>query len=444
MPKSRSALLTASSIFLAVAVTGCAMGGGKSHFGGMAENSNIGVALRAQVALEKGDVATAVSLAERAVEKSPTDAAFRALLGNAYLAAGRFRSAEAAFGDALAIYPNQAGVPLKLALAQAAQGKGDAAAATLDTYAAVISPADSGLALALAGRPGAAVELLELAARQPDADARLRQNLALAHAIAGDWTRARTVAAQDLPSDLLEQRMSEWAALARPGAASSQVAALIGVKAPAAVDAGMPTRLAMRAPVAEGQVRSAAADLPVTAPPVAAPAAPMLASAEPVPAPMFAAPAAEPMPVEMAMAQPEQAAAAPSVAAAPDVAAMVDSLRSERVKPSGALPKVAELRRAAAKRFGASKAVVQLGAYATETGVKAGWNVIAKRHRGLSAYIPASARFSGARGTVYRLSLKGFESDREARQLCMQLKASGSTCFVRNAAGDAPVRFASR
>jgi hypothetical protein len=50
----------------------------------------------------------------------------------------------------------------------------------------------------------------------------------------------------------------------------------------------------------------------------------------------------------------------------------------------------------------------------------------------------------GSRGTVYRLSLKGFASDGEARQLCMQLKASGATCFVRNAAGDAPVRFASR
>ena len=55
-----------------------------------------------------------------------------------------------------------------------------------------------------------------------------------------------------------------------------------------------------------------------------------------------------------------------------------------------------------------------------------------------------SARFADARGSVYRLSLKGFASDGEARRLCMQLKSSGATCFVRNAAGDAPVRFASR
>jgi cell division septation protein DedD len=70
--------------------------------------------------------------------------------------------------------------------------------------------------------------------------------------------------------------------------------------------------------------------------------------------------------------------------------------------------------------------------------------VIARRHRNLSAYTPASARFAGSRGTVYRLSLKGFANGREARELCMQLKASGSTCFVRSAAGDAAVKFASR
>jgi hypothetical protein len=324
----------------------------------------------------------------------------------------------------MAIYPHQAGVPLKLALTQAAQGKGEAATQTLETYAQVISPADAGLALALAGRPGAAVEVLELAARGDGADARVRQNLALAYALGGDWARARQVAAQDLSGDELEQRMSEWAAFARPGSSPAQVASLIGVQAPAAVDAGMPVRLALRAPEKGSPVRSAE---------VAAPAAPVFAAAEPVPSP-------EAMPAEVAAAD----VPAPVVAAAPDVVAMVDSLRAERVRPTGGLPKLAELRRAAAKRFGASRAVVQLGAYATEAGVKSAWSQIARRHRGLAAYVPASARFAGARGTVYRLSLKGFASDGEARRLCTQLKNKGSSCFVRSAAGDSPVRFASR
>nr|WP_314445449.1 tetratricopeptide repeat protein [uncultured Sphingomonas sp.] len=432
MTTPRNALFAASSIVMAVALTGCALGSKPRHFGGLAENSNIGVALRAHAALEQGDAATAIGFAERAVEKSPTDAAFRTLLGNAYLAAGRFRSAEAAFADALALYPNQAGVPLKLALSQAAQGRGDAAAATLDNYAQVISPADAGLALALAGRPGAAIETLELAARSGDADARVRQNLALAHAIAGDWKRARDVAGQDLAGDQLEQRMSEWAAFARPGAAATQIASLIGVKAPAAADKGMPVRLALAAPAGNEITRLAE---------VVAPAAPVVAAADPVP-PMPSEAAVAPA-IELAEADLPAAPVSPATVA-PDVVAMVDSLRTERIRPSGALPKVAELRRAAAKRFGSSQAVVQLGAYANEAGVRAGWSTLSSRHRGLASYVPASARFVGTRGTVYRLSLKGFASDGEARQLCMKLKASGATCFVRNAAGDTPVRFANR
>ena len=444
MPTPRSVLLAASSIVMAVAVTGCAMGGGRKHFGGLAENNNVGLALRAQAALEQGDLATAVSLAERAVEKSPTDAVFRSLLGNSYLAAGRFRSAEAAFADALALYPNQQGVPLKLALAQAAQGRGDAALATLQTFAQAIDQADAGLAMALAGRPGAAIDTLDVAARQPGADARVRQNLALALALGGDWSRARQIAAQDLAGDQLEQRMSEWAIFARPGAATTQVAALIGVKVPSTIDTGMPARLALRGE--REQVRTAdMAPVPAPVPVLASPPAPQVASADPVPAPMLATPIAEPIPAEVAVAAvPEQAQPTSMVEAAPDVAAMVDSLRSERIRPNGALPKVAELRRAAARRFGGSHSVVQLGAYATEAGVRMGWSVINRRHRNLSAYVPASARFSGPQGTVYRLSLKGFASDREARSLCMQLKAGGASCFVRSAAGDAPVRFAVR
>ncbi len=148
MTKPRNALFAASSIVMAVALTGCALGGGSTkRVAGLAENSNIGVAMRAQVALQQGDVAGAIALAERAVERSPTDAAFRTLLGNAYLAGGRFRSAEAAFADALAMYPDQAGVPLKLVLTQVAQGKADAAAQTLDTFSQVISPAVACLAL---------------------------------------------------------------------------------------------------------------------------------------------------------------------------------------------------------------------------------------------------------------------------------------------------------
>ena len=47
-----------------------------------------GIATRAQAALAANDLPTAVKLAESAVEYRPQDAAFRALLGNIYLASG--------------------------------------------------------------------------------------------------------------------------------------------------------------------------------------------------------------------------------------------------------------------------------------------------------------------------------------------------------------------
>jgi hypothetical protein len=52
-------------------------------------------------------------------------------------------------------------------------------------------------------------------------------------------------------------------------------------------------------------------------------------------------------------------------------------------------------------------------------------------------------RFSSAKGTFYRLSVKGFGSVNEALALCSSLRRAGGSCFVRNVAGDAPVNIAS-
>ena len=202
-----------------------------------------------------------VSLAERAVENSPRDAGFRALLGNCYLASGRFASAEAAYRDSLSLVATQPQVILKLALVQIAQGKNDEAKSLLAMAQSVLDPADIGLALALAGDPQSAVAVLEPAARAVGADSRVRQNLALAYAFAGDWEQARTVAAQDVPADQLDGRIQQWMALAKPARASDQVAAFIGIQ-PAAGDPGQPIRLALNK---EDAVRQAAAQ-PVEAP----------------------------------------------------------------------------------------------------------------------------------------------------------------------------------
>ncbi|WP_430983686.1 hypothetical protein, partial [Escherichia coli] len=80
-----------------------------------------------------------------------------------------------------------------LALAQIATGDWAGARKTLDTHAATIPVADRGLAIALAGDPATAVEVLEPAARAPEADAKIRQNFALSLALAGRWREAQTV-----------------------------------------------------------------------------------------------------------------------------------------------------------------------------------------------------------------------------------------------------------
>src|SRR4029450_2422951 len=136
-----------------------------SIFGDKVHTANTGIATRAQAALEKGDTAAAVQLAERAVAGSPRDAGFRALLGNAYFASGRFASAEAAYKDSLSLLANQPQLILKLALVSIAQGKNDEALAQLDAARDYLDPCDYGLALALAGQPTSAANVLEQAAR---------------------------------------------------------------------------------------------------------------------------------------------------------------------------------------------------------------------------------------------------------------------------------------
>lgn len=198
-----------SAIALAGILAGCAAPMSRSATAAKGK-ANLAYGLRAQMALSAGDYVSAVSLAEQAVEASPQDASVRGLLGNSYFAAGRFASAEAAYGDSLSLAPNPQ-VILKRVLVQIAQGKNDEANSLLRSAQGLLDPADYGLALALSGRPDEAVQVLDVAARAQGADARVRQNLALANALAGDWTAARTIAAQDIsPISSMRASSSGW------------------------------------------------------------------------------------------------------------------------------------------------------------------------------------------------------------------------------------------
>ncbi len=458
---------TLTAIGLVAALAGCsgAMSGTKSASAQDAnfDASKVGLATKAQAAMAANDLVTAVSLAETAVEYRPQDATFRTLLGNIYLASGRFASAEATYRDSLSLVRAQPQVILKLALVQIAVGKTDEASAMLASAQSIIDPTDLGLALALAGRPDQAIMVLEPAARALGADARTRQNLALAHALGGDWDSARAIAGQDLPADQLDARVDQWMALAKPGQAGAQIASFIGVT-PVALDPGQPVRLALNTAQTPTRVAEAPQVMPIamSAPmPMAMPAPPPVAEAvapyaEPV---EYAAPVVEaaayvaPAPVEVAAQPAVEApiAAAPpvktraAVAAAPRKSA---GLRSPRpaltlaaVRLSQSLP---EIRRAAMPNVGRSRAVVQLGAYDARNLIPGAWTRLAAKYGSLGGYTPVTARFESADRTFYRLSVKGFTSDREAMQLCVSLKRAGAKCFVRAISGDAPIRMASR
>lgn len=436
-----------SVIAAASMMGGCAAPQETVGFGGRVADSNIGAATKAAIAIQSNDFATAIPLAERAVASSPTDAGFRSLLGNAYFGAGRFASAETAYRDSLSILSNQPQVILKLTLVQIAQGKNDEAYAFLEAARGILNPADYGLALALSGRSAHAIAVLEPAARAIDADARVRQNLALAYAFSGDWTAARIVAAQDLPADQLDERIHQWMALAKPAHASDQVAALTGIT-PAASDPGLPTRLALQGGETT-RMAAVAPEAPVVA--EAAPTEPQMAFNEvPQPAPVLPeAPQSAPEPVQAPPPAPVAAVqvrdSAPDFVAASSPEAVYVAPPPPRPIKAAAQRKAPPIRNASLQKAnGRSSAVVQLGAYGSRERVSVAWNMITKRYPALRAYAPMTARFESNRGVVYRLSIKGFASQQEAQSRCSLLKSRGGNCFVRTVAGDVPVQLASR
>lgn len=450
-----------SAIAVASMIAGCAAPQVKTGFGGKT-GDNVGLATRAVMALNSKDVPSAIDFAERAVQRTPDDAGFRAILGNAYFAAGRFASAEAAYKDSLSLYSNQPQVILKLALVETALNKKDEAVAFLQAGREVLDASNYGLALALAGRPGEAIPVLDAAAREPGADATVRQNLALAHALAGDWTEARTIAAQDVPGNKLDARIQQWMQLAAPKNPSDQVAALVGVT-PAAVDRGQPVRLALRKsdtllaqaarapnPAAPSVPQPAAhevatADLvqaasPPTPAAIDAPSVPAAVAPAP-PAPILdKRPVAEaPVPTPVAMIS--TAAHEVSEAASNEVKSLVAAVAPKKAAPAvhHAAPRLARRR-----PVGPGDSIMQIGSYRSAQQVTAGWNRLTQRFPALRGYLPLRARFDSPNGTFWRLSIQGFANQRDALARCEQLRSHGGKCFVRGFAGDSPVEIASR
>jgi len=396
---------------------------------------------RSALAAHKGLIA--VDAAEQAVSLSPSDAGYRMLLGQSYLAAGRFASAETSFRDSLSLNADQPKARFNMALAQIAEGRAGEAQAVLRGLDGQIPVADLGLALALSGDRQTAINLLSDLVRSGKSDARARQNLALAFALNGQWREARAVAMQDTPSNQINDQIGRWAELAQPQSAGPmQVAAMLGVKP--ANDPGLPTALALAAPApSAAPVALAAADpapapapvatSTVAPPPVAAPVQIAAADSPSVTVPLDDAPKADAMPAD--------APASAVVMAAQEVTKPARAETPMLLRAPKSPFRSAVLTVQPKPVFRSSGYVVQLGAFAKAGAIQTAWDRASKAMPRLAGFAPARAQFSYSGASLVRLSISGFSDRASAVALCEQIRAHKGACFVRATAGDAPLQW---
>lgn len=386
---------------------------------------------KAQGALAKGQAEMAIAYAEEAVLAEPRNPGFRALLGAAYLEAGRFQSAATSFGDALDLGDTNPRTVLSFALAKIALGEGRAAIAVLDEHAAGIDPADLGLALALAGQPerGAGV-LINAVRASTEASPKLRQNLAYTYALAGNWRMARVMASEDVPADQVDARLTQWAANAAPELFQKRIAALLDVTPRA--DAGQPMRLALANFPAQETMFAEAAPQGTDADPAEAPlqvasaapspafsqafepASPSIETVEPAPEALIRY-VSNPVVQQLASAAPGRAPAAPRVA--PSVSQRRMAATAATTPAAGPIAKEANTH------------LVQLGAYNSKIEAERGWNVLKAKFPQLNGRKPVITQAVVNGRTFWRVAAEGFGAN-GAKAMCGTVKSAGRGCFA--------------
>lgn len=461
MTQSRKSItllkLTVSSLVISTALVGCKPAALAERPRTPASAADFGQRLAAKLsaqasqAIATGDFGQAVTLAEGLVAAAPDDAGYRTLLGQSYLRAGRFLAADQAFADVIRLMPDNDKARVAQSVARIARGDRDGALAVLSEVRN--APVDDyGLALALAGEPQKALAVLEPAARGMRGTSRTRQNLALAYALAGQWDKARVVAAQDVSPADVDRRMEDWARLASPDARAMQVANLLGTR-PVLTDPGQPQMLALVKPAIAAPVE-VATPAPQPQPAAPAPAATSLAAVPvqiasvsqpeaPAAVPVISGPVAIVTPPAPAIAQsvaaPVPIAIAPSVAAR-DPRPLAEKLATvTRVTFEPARVKPVQAR----QRDGW---VVQLGAYKSARRAEAGWVHLSDNFKRLTQYAPAHSLYTvTATGAVYhRLSVAGFDTRGSASSMCHAIRVQGGSCFVRRQLNETPLQMVSR
>lgn len=415
--------LAVSTALASIALSGCATSAAPPAHASLA---------KAQVALEKGESGKAVTHAENAVLADPRNAQSRALLGAAYLEAGRFQAAATSFSDALELGDEDPRTVLSYALAQISLGNGRDAIGALEQAKTDLDPADLGLALALAGDADRGVEVLADALRNGQSTAKVRQNLAYAYALQGNWRAARIMMAEDVPADMVSDRIAEWAQLAAPEDYQRRVASLLQVDP--VYDSGQPARLALNNFPSHGQmVADAATD--AEGPEIAAAGEPQLAVSVPA-----EEPAPQPAPaqsVAVAFAEPVAQPAAETgtsarVASRPVVQQLPAGYKAAEAKParkSRLATSSSQRRMAATADNGDGTHLVQLGSFSNRENAERAWGIYQKRYPQLSGrdVVITEALVRGK--TYFRVSAAGYGA-RSATAMCGTIKAGGKSCIA--------------
>ncbi|HXI86640.1 MAG TPA: tetratricopeptide repeat protein [Parvularculaceae bacterium] len=184
-----------------------------------ADPQNVEAAVNYSAALRKiSSVDEAIKVATKAAEEHPDDPDVNLEVGKALVEGGRSFEAVRYLETATKKKPNDwralsaYGVALdEIGQHETAREKYDAALELNQSAVSVLS--NKGLSYAMSGNLELAIKTLRFAAGEAGADARVRQNLALALAIKGDYPEAVRLARSDLPPQIADNNAAYYKAL---------------------------------------------------------------------------------------------------------------------------------------------------------------------------------------------------------------------------------------
>lgn len=453
--------LALSAAIVAVPTTGCASFINKqsniSKAADAGEKKAAKWATKADKYMASGNIDKAVFNAERAVEADFRNSTYRSTLARGYIAQGHFNSAERTLQDVLDLGQKDPRTIISLALLRTSQGKTASAISMLDSYRDILPDGDYGLALAVAGDKKRSVEVLEAGARNNNS-AQLRQNLALAYALNGQWREARVMASQDLTGSQVNENISKWAQYARPGAYQLRVAGLLGVTPKE--DSGQPIRLALDSR-SNSNVDFAANisddELPAVGP---APVSLVdnfsaakendvrVASSAVKPTSI---PASKPVPLIRAPKTPKKVVpSAPSkfIVEGANGTVIGSTPKQAVAKPAAKKPVKLALsktpRKAATRKLAGSSYMIQLGAFSSSKNAQIAWGKLTNEYSVLKPFRSASSVVNSNGRQLYRLAALGFGNLETAKSVCDRIKSKGGSCIVRKNTNAASVRLASK